>query len=381
MDIAYSYTDNFMSKSDNFLKDIISHFNIEGDVIGISKFGSGHINDTYRVDLENSATSFLLQRINHHVFPKIDVLMNNISLVTEHLRQLFLSLGKDPQKHTLTIVPCKDGKLYHEDEEHNYWRIFYLIEDVKSYDIVETPQQAFSAGQAFGQFQKQLSTLDAQQIEPVLPNFHNIDFRLSNLKKAIQEDKKGRVKEVEDLIQFIEQRENKMRTILDMGEKGLLPIRITHNDTKFNNVLLDENDNVQCVIDLDTVMPGYVAYDFGDAIRTIINPAAEDEKDLSKITLNLPLFQAYAEGYLSEAKDFLTKEEIESLFYGVLLLPYMQAVRFLTDYIDGDTYYKIHYIDHNLVRTRTQIKLVDELEKHEVELKNILNNFAPISIS
>ena len=165
-----------------------------------------------------------------------------------------------------------------------------------------------------------------------------------------------------------------MRTVLRMSEQNELPLRITHNDTKFNNVLLDKNDEVQCVIDLDTVMPGYVAYDFGDAIRTIINSAAEDEKDLSKVVLNIPLYQAYTEGYLFEAQDFLTEKEIESLFYGVLLLPYMQAVRFLTDYLEGDKYYKIHYIDHNLVRTRAQIKLVQELEAHEEELKGILRN-------
>ena len=208
----------------------------------------------------------------------------------------------------------------------------------------------------------------------ILPNFHNIDFRLDNLYDAIKSNHAGRVDQVIDILEFIKVREVSMRTILRYAQSGKLPLRITHNDTKFNNVLLDENDNVQCVIDLDTVMPGYVAYDFGDAIRTIINSAAEDEKDLDKIVLNIPLYQAYTEGYIYEAKDFLTNEEIESLWYGVLLLPYMQAVRFLTDYLNGDTYYKIHYIDHNLVRTRAQVKLVKELEKNELELKQILQN-------
>ena len=356
------------------LKNVVSQFDISGEILSIEKFGSGHINDTFRVRVDNADTSYLLQKINHHIFPNIEGLMQNIQLVTDHLKSVLAGKVDDVEKHTLTIIPCKDGKRYFKDDAGNFWRIFILLEDVKSYDIVETYQQAYSGGRAFGQFQKQLSTLDAREIVEVLPNFHNIDFRLNNLKIAMEANKANRLEEVRDLLDFISEREERMRTILLMGQHDELPLRITHNDTKFNNVLLDKDDNVQCVIDLDTVMPGYVAYDFGDAIRTIINSAAEDEKDTSKIVLNVPLFQAYTEGYLYEAQDFLTEKEIESLFYGVLLLPFMQAVRFLTDYIDGDLYYKIHYIDHNLVRTRAQIKLVQELEAHENELKDILKN-------
>lgn len=356
------------------LKKVVSQFDISGDIESIEKFGSGHINDTFCVCIANADTSYLLQKINHHIFPNIDGLMENIQLVTKHLKEEMAGKVEDVTKHTLTIIPCIDGKLYHQDSAGQYWRVFILLDNVKSYDIVETYQQAYSGGRAFGQFQKQLSTLDARKIVEVLPNFHNIDFRLNNLKQAIKANKANRLTEVQDILDYISSRESRMRTVLQMAENGELPLRITHNDTKFNNVLLDEHDNVQCVIDLDTVMPGYVAYDFGDAIRTIINSAAEDEKDLSKIVLNIPLFQAYTEGYLREASEFLTDKEIESLFYGVLLLPYMQAVRFLTDYIDGDLYYKIHYIDHNLVRTRAQIKLVQELEHNESVLKEILKD-------
>ncbi|MGN0003170.1 MAG: phosphotransferase enzyme family protein [Sphingobacterium composti] len=356
------------------LKKVVSQFDISGEIFSIEKFGSGHINDTFRVSIKNANSSYLLQRINHHIFPNIEGLMHNIKLVTEHLKLVMRGTVSDVNKHTLTIIPCFDGKLYHQDSTGKYWRVFILLEDVKSYDIVETYQQAYSGGRAFGQFQKQLSTLDARKIVEVLPNFHNIDFRLNNLKKAIKKNKANRLDEVQDILAYIHSREDRMRTVLRMAESGELPLRITHNDTKFNNVLLDENDNVQCVIDLDTVMAGYVAYDFGDAIRTIINSAAEDEKDLSKVILNIPLFQAYTEGYLEEAVEFLTDKEIESLFFGVLLLPYMQAVRFLTDYIDGDLYYKIHYLEHNLVRTRAQIKLVQELEMNEALLLDILKN-------
>ncbi|WP_149912667.1 phosphotransferase enzyme family protein [Sphingobacterium cavernae] len=356
------------------LKNVVSQFEISGEILSIEKFGSGHINDTFRVRIVLSDTSYLLQKINHHIFPNVDGLMQNIQLVTDHLKKVLSGKVENVDKHTLTIISCKDGKRYHHDSQGNFWRVFVLLDNVKSYDIVETYQQAYSGGRAFGQFQKQLSTLDAREIVEVLPNFHNIDFRLNNLKSAVAANKANRLLEVQDILNFIDSREERMRTILRMAENGELPLRITHNDTKFNNVLLDENDDVQCVIDLDTVMPGYVAYDFGDAIRTIINSAAEDENDLSQIVLNIPLYQAYAEGYLEEAREFLTEKEIESLFYGVLLLPFMQAVRFLTDYIEGDTYYKIHYIDHNLVRTRAQMKLFQELEAHESQLKEILNN-------
>lgn len=357
------------------VKKITDNFNFADEIVAINRFGSGHINDTFKLTTGNKTkSSFLLQKINHHIFENVAGLMNNIALVTKHLKSIFESNCLDSKKHTLTIIPTHSNNLYYQDEEGGYWRVYLHLDHTKSYDIVETPKQAFSGGQAFGLFQKQLSTLDAKKIIEILPNFHNIDFRLRNLDKAIEKDQVNRVEGVRDLIEFIRERRNSMRTIINMAENNELPLRITHNDTKFNNVLLDENDQVQCVIDLDTVMPGYIAYDFGDAIRTIINPAAEDEKDLSKIKLNIPLFKSYTEGYLSEAKDFLTEKEVESLWYGVLLLPYMQAVRFLTDYINGDEYYKIHYPEHNLVRTKTQIKLVEELEKHKDELLEILSS-------
>lgn len=357
------------------VKAISNFFNIRGNVVNIERFGSGHINDTFKLVIDDHTKgSFLLQKINHHIFSNVAGLMYNIDLVTNHLKSIFEKEGLDPQKHTLTIVPTNEGELYHKDEEGAYWRVFLLLEDTKSYDIVETPKQAYSGGQAFGRFQKQLASLDAKKLVEILPNFHNVDFRLGNLRKAVEENKSNRLDQVQDLLDYIFEREDRMRNIIKMAGREELPLRITHNDTKFNNVLLDEKDNVQCVIDLDTVMPGYIAYDFGDAIRTIINSAAEDEKDLSKVVLNVDLFKAYTEGYLSEAKDFLSDKEIESLWYGVLLLPYMQAVRFLTDYIDGDLYYKTHYEDHNLVRTLTQIKLVKELELHEEELLSILDN-------
>ena len=351
-----------------------NNFKLEGEIISAIPFGSGHINDTFKITTDAAKNNlYLLQRINHHIFQDVDGLMKNIELVCQHLKQKLAHLGDDEVlKRTMTIVQTHDGKNYYRNEQGEYWRVFILIPDTRSYDILETTEQAFSGGMAFGQFQKQLSDLDPKKIVEVLPNFHNIEFRINNLKEAIEKNPVGRLVDVQDLLDYIFEREEKMRTILELGRAKKLPLRITHNDTKFNNVLLDSDDNVQCVIDLDTVMPGYVAYDFGDAIRTIINSAAEDEADLEKIVLNIPLFQAFTAGYLSEARDFLTETEIDSLISAVHLLPYMQAVRFLTDYINGDTYYKIAYPEHNLVRTKSQLKLVHELEVNNEKLTNIL---------
>src|SRR5690606_22895819 len=239
------------------------------------RFGSGHINDTYRV--KTAGKSYLLQRINTQIFTDVTALMENTKVVLNHLKEQLAPLGNEQvEKSTLTLIPTRKGTLHHEDEQGNFWRMFILLEGTKSYDIVETETQAYSGGEAFGQFQKQLSNLDPGKLVEILPNFHNIDFRMANLRLAIKQDLAKRLNDVQDILDYIFDREQAMRTILLMGNRGELPLRITHNDTKFNNVLLDAEDRVQCVIDLDTVMPGYVAYDFGDAIRTIINSAAED---------------------------------------------------------------------------------------------------------
>lgn len=351
-------------------------FDIEDNVIDVSPFGSGHINDTYRVLTDApGAKGYLLQRVNHHVFKNVVAVMQNIQLVTQHLKARYAS-ESDPvhplESSVLTLIPTKGGETYQQDERHNFWRMFILLDNTRSYDIVETPRQAREGGRAFGQFQRLLVDLDVALIHEVLPDFHHIGKRLDKLHSAIAQDAVNRVHRVRDELEFIQTREKRMHGILELAAAGRLPVRITHNDTKFNNVLLDANDKSQCVIDLDTVMPGYVAYDFGDAIRTIINSAAEDEADLEKIKLNIPLFEAYTEGYFEEAHPFLTQQEVESLIEGVLLLPYMQTVRFLTDFLEGDHYYKIHHADHNLQRARAQLRLVEQLEAHEPELRAVI---------
>ncbi|SEK58081.1 phosphotransferase enzyme family protein [Parapedobacter koreensis] len=363
---------------------LANKFVIQGDVIDVIPFGSGHINDTYRVrTAQQQARDYLLQRINHRVFGDVPSLMQNIAIVTQQLKRKYEAIGGNGRSladRVLTLIPTHTGLAYHQDSEGNFWRMFILLADTRSYDIVETPQQAREGGRAFGQFQRLLADLDVTLIHEVLPDFHHIGRRLAKLHQAIAADPVNRVRRVEEELMFVKAREKRMHTILQRAAEGQLPLRIIHNDTKFNNVLLDVHDRAQCVIDLDTVMPGYVAYDFGDAIRTIINSAAEDEADLSSITLNIPLFEAYTAGYFEEAHAFLVREEINSLMEGVLLLPYMQAVRFLTDFLEGDHYYKVHHADHNLQRARAQIKLVELLEIHEPELRNSIDQLAKHTI-
>jgi len=352
--------------------DIISNFNIDGDILEVKAFGSGHINDTFLVKITGgSRYGYLLQKINHFVFKDIDGLMNNMKFVTDHLKQKIKGTG-DPDKEVLTLVKCDNGRNYYQDEGGNYWRMTCFLENTRSYDMVTTGQQAYQGGVAFGRFQNLLCDLDPGILVDTIPDFLNIQKRLNDFARAIKNDVAGRSVKVAVEIDFLLSRANAMKEILEMGKAGILPLRITHNDTKFNNILLDKDNNIQCVIDLDTVMPGYVAYDFGDAIRSIINTAAEDEKDLDAIQLNIPLFAEFTKGYLSQTIGFLTEEELSSLIKGVLLLPYMQAVRFLTDYLDGDVYYKIQFEEHNLQRTHAQMQLLRMLELKKSELTDII---------
>ena len=360
------------------ISEIVSNFCIEGNVAAIIPYGSGHINDTFYLKNANPGLpGYLLQRINHHVFENVPALMKNVQLVTDHLKEKLTGIpGSSPDKEVLTIVSAKDKQCFFCDETGNYWRMYCFLKDTKSYDMVLTEQQAYEGGKAFGKFQLLLSDLDSGLLYETIPGFHNITMRLDRLNKAVLADPKNRIKDVLTELSFIIERADQMATIKNLGKEGKLPLRIIHNDTKFNNILLDMNDHEQCVIDLDTVMPGYVAYDFGDAIRTIINTAPEDEQDVTKIELNIPLFKAYAAGYFEYAGSFLSDTEVKSLPMGVLLIPYMQGVRFLTDYIEGDVYYKIRSPEHNLQRARAQFELLSKLEKNYDVFDQIIHNTA-----
>lgn len=358
--------------TDLAIADIVSRFKVHGNIVSSKPFGSGHINDTYRI-ITSTGNSYLLQKINHFVFKDVPALMNNLVNVTRHLKEKLKSIpGADPEKQVLTLVENNDDGYFTTDSSGNYWRVFLFLDHTKSYDQVLTEKQAYEGGKAFGRFQALLADIDRQLIVDTIPNFQNVEFRLANLDRAIAADTAHRLSKVSSEIAFVDQRRTAMHRLLDLVRGGKLPERILHYDTKFNNVLLDEHDHAQCVIDLDTVMPGYVAYDFGDAIRTIINNAPEDEPELDLIRLNIPLFTAYVKGYLKQTAQFLTEAEVNSLIEGVLLLPYNQGIRFLTDYLNGDIYYKIHSPWHNLQRAKAQFQLVKKLKEAKETLNGII---------
>jgi hypothetical protein len=360
------------------LKEIVSLFKINGEAEQICPYGSGHINDTYRViNHDQALPDYLLQRINNHVFKNVPSLINNIEIVTRHIRNKLTHIaGADPDKQVLTLIKTKTNEPFLKDAAGNYWRMYLFLKNAKSYDLVTTEHQAYEGGKSFGEFQFLLSDLDVNLIDETIPDFHNVETRLAKFKDVLVADSKLRVKDVRNEIEFVNERGQSMTAILELGRSNKLPLRITHNDTKFNNVLLDSEDRGQCVIDLDTVMPGYIAYDFGDAIRTIVNIAAEDEADLSKIDINPSLFEAFTKGFLSKTASFLTNEEIRSLPLGALLLPYLIGVRFLTDHLEGDKYFKIHFPGHNLQRARAQFRLLKRLEDSYAELETIVYNSA-----
>ena len=261
--------------TDPHIYKLIAAFKIDADIASVIPFGSGHINDTYRIkNSDPSGADYLLQRINHRVFKDVPVLMQNLLYVTEHLNEKLAKIpGSDLEKDVMTIVETNDGKPYFKDDRGDYWRVFHFLKDTRSYDQVTTKQQAYEGGKAFGRFQALLSDMNPGLIKDTIPDFHNIESRLAKFEHAVKDDKVGRLHKVLPEVEFIRQRVYEMSEILRLGRAGKLPLRIVHNDTKFNNVLLNEDDHAQCVIDLDTVMPGYVAYDFGDSIRTIANTA------------------------------------------------------------------------------------------------------------
>lgn len=357
----------------NYIPEVISNFQCSAEAGNVQPYGSGHINDSFLVkNVAAAGPDYLLQRINNSIFTNVEALTGNMLRVTEHLKNKVSSENGDPLKAVMTLIPSRNNQYYYLDSGGNYWRMFYFLKDTRSYDMVSTEKQAYEGGKAFGRFQSMLADFPSNELFEVLPNFHNIEFRLSQLKEAIASNLAGRLETVSEELELVEAHANAMLYFQQPETLATLPKRVTHNDTKFNNVLLDQNDEAQCVIDLETVMQGYVAYDFGDAIRTIINTAAEDEADLGKIQLNIPLFRAYTRGYLEHAANFLTDKEIESLVKGVLLFPYMQGVRFLTDHLNGDTYYKIKFPNHNLQRTRAQFQLFRNLHEKAAEIQQII---------
>ncbi|MCR5710303.1 MAG: aminoglycoside phosphotransferase family protein [Bacteroidales bacterium] len=342
---------------DEKLKQIVGRFAIKGEVADIRPLGSGLINDTFLV-VTDGPDNYVLQRINQSIFQDVDLLQHNIDCVTRHIRGKLEAAGeKDIDRKVLHFLPENaTGKSYWTDGKE-WWRVSVFIRDALTFEAV-TPEYAGYAGVAFGRFEAMLADIP-DTLGETIPDFHNMELRARQLREAVAADAAGRMSdpEVRSLVEEIQSYEEEMCKAERMYREGVLPKRICHCDTKVNNMLFDRDGNILCVIDLDTVMPSFVFSDFGDFLRTAANTGAEDDPDLAKVGFNMEIFEAFARGYLSTAGEFLTPVERENLPFAATLFPYMQAVRFFADYINGDTYYKIKYKEHNLVRTRAQWKL------------------------
>lgn len=354
------------------LKEIASEFRITGTVADVAPLGSGLINDTFRVRTEPaSAPDYVLQRINHAIFKDVDRLQDNISRITEHIRRKLRERGEtDLERKTLTVVPAKDGRLHHFDGE-NYWRLTVFIPGSVTYEQVN-PETAYLTGKAFGEFQCLLSDLPGKPLGETIPDFHNMSFRLAQLKEAAAADAAGRLEKVRTIVDGLLARSEEMCKAEALYKEGLLPKRITHCDTKVNNMLFDEGGSFLCVIDLDTAMPGFVLSDFGDFIRTAGNTGAEDDENLFNVGVDMDIFREFSRGYIESARVFLTQTEIDNLPYGAQRMTYMQTVRFLTDYLNGDTYYKVKSPEHNLQRTLAQLALLESIDSHLGEMNEII---------
>ena len=352
------------------LNDIMHKFAIDAD---ISPYGNGHINDTY---IAESNPRYIMQKINSNVFKNPYQVMENIVNVTEHLKSKIAENGGDVGRETLRVIKTIDGETLYNTEDGNFFRMYNFIENAVSYDAVENPQQFTEAARAFGKFQNMLADFPADKLFETIPNFHDTRKRFENLKRAIAEDKAGRLASVKEEVEFALAREAEVGTIVDAIADGSVPLRVTHNDTKLNNVMLDKNTGEGvCVIDLDTVMPGSLLYDYGDALRFGASTGAEDETDLSKINFSLELFEAFTKGFLGEVGSKLTPRERELLPFGAKIMTFECGIRFLTDYLEGDTYFKIHREHHNLDRCRTQFKLVADMEAKTEEMHRIVAKY------
>lgn len=357
------------------LEEIIKNFNIDGEYIGYYLSNDGHINNTFVLEFDDGLgkiKSYLLQLINTNVFKNPDELMENIVGVTEYLRKIVVDNGGDPERECLNVYFTSDGKPYYRDADGNCWRCYNFITGAHSCHSIDDPETFANAARAFGKFQCLLADYPSETLHETIPNFHNTLSRFADFEKAVSDNIAGRADSVRDEIDFVLARRNDAGVLVKLLEKGKLPLRVTHNDTKLNNVMFDnETDEGICVIDLDTVMPGLSLYDFGDSIRFGANTAAEDEKDLSKVSLSLPLYREYTAGYLSTAGQSLTPTEVEYLPFSAKLMTFECGMRFLTDYLNGDTYFRIAYDDHNLDRCRTQFRLVEDMERKMENMKAI----------
>ncbi|MCB7343195.1 aminoglycoside phosphotransferase family protein [Blautia obeum] len=353
-------------------------FKLHGELKECIRYGSGHINDTYRLTYETSQGTkrYILQRMSRNIFKKPVELMENISGVTSWLRKKIIENGGDPERETLTLVKSQTGLLYFVDSDGEYWRVYLFIEGATCYDAVKDDNDFYQSAVAFGHFQQLLADYPAETLHETIKDFHNTPDRLKKFKKAVAEDVCGRAASVQKEIDFILEREELTHALYDMQLDGRLPLRVTHNDTKLNNIMIDDaTGKAICVIDLDTVMPGLTANDFGDSIRFGASTALEDERDLSKVSCDLHLFDVYAKGFIEGCGGALTDLEIEMLPMGAILMTFENGIRFLTDHLEGDHYFHIHREGHNLDRCRTQLTLVKDMQEKLPQMNEIIRKY------
>ncbi len=349
------------------LKTIARNFQLYGQFVDGQPYGSGHINDTFAITLSQGGTPvrYVLQRINHNVFKQPEVVQANIEKVTAHLLRRLREDGcADVSRRTLTLIPTLEGHSFYRDDEGNTWRIYIFIEGAQTYDQIESADQAYKAAKSFGEFVNQLSDMP-ERLEETIPDFHNTPARFEVLRQAIAEDAHNRAADVKEEIAYALSQEPIVGELIDAQEKGLIPERVTHNDTKLNNVMLDdETGEGICVIDLDTVMPGLSLYDFGDMVRTAARPTSEDEQDLGKVVADISMYEALARGYVETLGSVMTPEEKRQLPFSAQLITFEIGIRFLTDYLQGDVYFKTHRDGHNIDRCRTQFKMAQEFDRN-----------------
>jgi hypothetical protein len=354
------------------IKEIVSHFNIQGEILDFEKNTTGHINDSYLIKIKSpDHPGYFLQWINNDIFNNVEGLMNNICDVTGHLAKK-LAEDKNLAFKVLEVISCNDGKNFYLDPDGQYWRLYSFIDNAHSYNVVENTEIAFEGGKAFGLFMSLLADLPAHRLTVTIPDFHNLEKRLATFNKSVETDKANRLKDVASEIEFVKTRTEQMLSIPSLIKSGKLPMRITHNDTKFNNILFDSSDHALCIVDLDTVMPGSILFDFGDSIRTGANTANEDEKDLSKVDINLPIYEAYTRGFLKSTLSTLNETEIDNLAFSARFMTFIIGLRFLTDFLDGDTYFRTQYPEHNLIRARVQFRLIEQMELNADKMHQIV---------
>lgn len=360
--------------------DITKHFKFEGEFINAKPYGLGHINDTYLVSFKtdnNTISKYILQRINTNIFKTPERLMENIKNVTLHLQDKISACGGDIKRENLNLIPTQNGEYFYKSAEGDYWRAYIFIHGAQTYQVVVNLKHFYNAGKALGKFEQNLADFPADKLFETIPDFHNTYKRFLAFKEAVEKDPLNRAKEVEAEINFVLKRSEDTSILVNLFNEGKLPLRVTHNDTKFNNIMIDDvTGEGICVIDLDTIMPGLSLYDFGDSIRSGANPAEEDEIDLSKVCMDLELFESFTHGFIEGTNYSLTELELEYLPFSAKLMTFECGMRFLADYLNGDIYFKIHRPNHNLDRARTQFKMVADMEEKFDEMKSIVEKYS-----